>query len=119
VNKIGIRVKADASPFLGHGCAAKPTQVAAGNPDVDGFARHVQAPLGHSLCLLQEEQVACRRAKAGDHMDGVGSKLTGKGMEQIDKCRIYRFDRVIPVVAQKVIDLIKSIRNVVAFSPIG
>ena len=58
MNKIGIRVKSDAAPLLRHGRPTQTGQIASGNPYVDGFARHVQAPLGHSLSLLSEEEVA-------------------------------------------------------------
>ena len=72
MNEVRIGVKSDASPLHVHGGPAQAGQVAAGDPDIDGFARHVQAVLGDPLRLLPEEQIGCGRAIAGNDMDGHG-----------------------------------------------
>ena len=51
-------------------------------------------------------------------MGMVSPESARKAKEQIHQSRIDRFDRIGSVVAQEIIDLLQSIRNVVALSPV-
>ena len=68
VNKIGLRIIANATPLKSKGNLVEMASTERGETDIYSLAEHVQAVAGNPAAIAPEHGVGMRRPVAGDHL---------------------------------------------------
>ncbi len=119
VNKIGLRIIANATPLKSKGNLVEMASTERGETDIYSLAEHVQAVAGNPAAIILEHGVGLRRSVAGDHLKNF---LCTCGllqvMEYVEQGGINRMDVSRPEIFQEIIYFCQGAGNMATISEI-
>lgn len=119
VDKVGLRIKADASPLQFQGDLMQSAGIEGGQPDINGLAQHVQAVAGDAIVAVLEHGVGLRRPVSGNDF----KKIPGAGgltevVKEVEQGGINGMDISGSEILEKIVDPVQGLGEVTTVAKI-